>query len=95
MTPEKQFNTDLKNNNLKVYTLGGIVPPDYEAENAFKKKYGIDYYNFGCLAPVTMDFYIAYNRLVFEYLSEQNINWKEEISANAMGFTKWKETSYK
>jgi hypothetical protein len=92
LTPEKQFEADLKSNNLKIYTVGGLKPYDHEAVQVFENTHGIHYHDFGCLAPSNMDYYAAYNLLVFQYLKEKSGNeWEKEIKDNAMGFYKWKE----
>ena len=89
---EEQFKHDLQNNDLKIYTVGGLKPYNHEDVQAFEKTYGINYHDFGCLAPSNMDYYAAYNTLVFQYLQEKSGDeWEKDIKDNAMGFYKWKE----
>ena len=84
-----QFSIDLQNNTLKIYTLGGLKPSDRKADAAFEKEYKVTYHDFGCLAPGNMEFFNAYNRLVFQYLSEEHENeWRKTIKDNAMGLSK-------
>lgn len=92
MTPHKQFKQDLEKNTLKVYALGGLRRPDHDADTAFIKKYGIAYHDFGCLAPVNMEYFNAYNRLVFQYLKDKHgVEWEKDIRTSAMGLHNWKE----
>jgi len=84
-----QFGADIKNNTLKIYTLGGLKPYNQETTQAFEKRYNVTYHDFGCLAPGSMDFYNAYNLLVFKYFNEKYGNeWEKDIKDNAMGFYK-------
>ena len=41
-TPEKQFQTDIKNNDLKIFTVGGLKPYNHDTVQAFENKYGIN-----------------------------------------------------
>jgi hypothetical protein len=92
LTPEKQFQADLKNNDLKVYTVGGLKPSNHKVDTAFQETYRLSYHDFGCIAPPNMDYYTAYNLLVFRYLKEKWANaWEKDIKDNAMGFYEWKE----
>jgi hypothetical protein len=92
LTPEKQFQADLKNNDLKIYTVGGLKPYNHEVVQAFENTHAINYHDFGCLAPPNMDYYADYNLLVFQYRKEKYGNkWEKDIKDNAMGFYKWKE----
>ena len=92
MTPEKQFQADIKKNDLKVYTVGGLKPSNHKVDTAFQETYGLTYHDFGCLAPSDMDYFAAYNLFVFQHLKEKWGNaWEKEIKDNAMGFYKWKE----
>jgi len=88
--PALQFRADLEANTLKIYTLGGLKPSNHKVDEAFQKKYSVHYYDFGCLAPGNMEFYNAYNLLVFEHLKQQwTKEWEKDIKDNAMGFYNW------
>lgn len=85
-----QFRTDIENNTLKIYTVGGLKPYNYELTQAFQKKFSITYHDFGCLAPMNMDYYQKYNQLVFQYLKNKwGTEWEKDIKDNAIGFNRW------
>lgn len=91
-TAEMQFEKDLKNGTLKIYTVGGLKPSNYKVDTAFQETYKLEYHDFGCIAPPNMDYYIAYNLQVFQHLRKKWGNsWEKDIKDNAMGFYKWKE----
>lgn len=91
-TPVRKFMKDLKSNSLTIYTIGGLKPPNHKVDEEFQTKFRITYHDFGCIAPLTIDFFEEYNLLVFHYLTKQHGNsWEKDIKDNAMGFYKWKE----
>ena len=91
-TAEVQFQKDLKNGSLKIYTVGGLKPSNHKVDTAFQETYKIEYHDFGCIAPPNMDYYASYNLLVFNHLKEKWGNsWEKDIKDNAIGFYKWKE----
>ncbi len=92
MTPEKQFRADLEKNTLKLYTLGGFIRHNNDKDTAFREKYNITYHDFGCLAPINMEYYNDYNQMVFLYLKEKHgTEWEKYVRTSAMGLHKWKE----
>lgn len=92
ITAQEQFNNDLKNNSIKVYTLGGLTSPDRVADNKFKQKYGVLYYDFGCVAPLNINHYNKYNFFVFNYLTEKyGEEWHKDIKDIAIGYYNWRK----
>ncbi|MCW4469110.1 hypothetical protein OGH69_09055 [Flavobacterium sp. MFBS3-15] len=90
-TPQQQFEKDLSANNLRIYILGGIAARPKEGDADFEKKYAVDFYDFGCLAPVNLNFYNEYNLLIFKHLTEKNgEEWEEAIRKDVMAWNKWK-----
>ena len=90
--PQTQFKNDLERNTISIYTLGGLYRGDYETDVAFQKEYGLTYHSFGCTAPPNLNYYEAYNLLVFKYLEDMYGSvWEEKIRQDAMALTKWKE----
>ena len=71
---EKKQNDTIKieiNSNTKtIYVLGGIVSVITKEDLAFAKKYNVQFYDFGCIAPTNFDEYELNNTLVFEYLNK-------------------------
>lgn len=64
---KKMARSHIKNGTLFLLIQGGIVPVISEQDMAFSKKYGVQFYDFGCLAIDTA-LMTAYNEVVFEYL---------------------------
>lgn len=92
ISPEDKFQSDLKRNAFTIYTLGGLMPSNYDTDKAFQEKYNVNYHDFGCIAPPDMKFYITYNKLVFDYLKEKwGTEWQNDIKDNAMGLYNWKQ----
>ena len=89
---EIQFQNDREHNTLSIYTLGGFYRGDHENDVAFQKEYALTYHSFGCTAPPNLNYYEAYNLLVFKYLEDMYGSvWEEKIRQDAMALTKWKE----
>lgn len=90
VTAEEQLKYDIKNQQVKLYILGGIVAHTYPGDDAFEQKYNISYYDFGCLAPTNMDFYSDYNILVLKYLTTKYArDWEKDVRKDIMGWNKW------
>lgn len=90
-TPQQQFEKDLSANSLHIYILGGIAARPKEGDADFEKKYGIDFYDFGCLAPGNLSFYNEYNLLVFKHLTEKNgEEWEKAIRKDVMAWNEWR-----
>ncbi len=84
---EKQFEIDAKNNQLKIYVQGGIVPVIKKEDVDFAEKHGFYYHEFGCLAPANRDYYEHYNQCVFGYLTQKfGTEWKNKCSMSSIGF---------
>jgi hypothetical protein len=90
-TPTQQFDKDLSVNHLRIYILGGIAARPKEGDADFEKKYAVDFYDFGCLAPGNFSFYTEYNLLVFKHLTEKTgTEWEEAIRKDVMAWNQWK-----
>lgn len=91
-TPQSKLENDIKNNTITLYILGGIAARVYEGDAAFREKYQVKFHDFGCLAPLDIDFYKKYNQLVFDYFNKQyGTGWQAEIRPNIVGWENWKE----
>ena len=92
MTSEDKFNSDVRNNTLNVYIVGGMVSVIREREVAFAKKYNVRFHDFGCVVPANLSFYDTYNQFVFKHLTNTfGPEWLKEINPNVIGITKYKE----
>ena len=75
-----------------LYIIGGIAATITEEDLAFAKKYNIQYYDFGCLAPINFQEYEANNIKLFEKMNAVfGKQWQKEIKSSAMGFVKWRK----
>ena len=91
-TPQSKLENDIKNNKVTLFILGGIAARVYEGDAKFREKYKIAFHDFGCLAPLNLDFYTAYNQLVFDYFNKQyGTGWQAEIRPDIMGWEDWKK----
>jgi hypothetical protein len=90
---EGWLESDFENETVFLYIQGGIAPVSYSTDQEFENKYGIYYYDFGCIAP-EYKCILKYNFLVFEYLdSEYDKKWKRKIRKDVIGFNEWKKRS--
>ncbi len=86
-TKSKQmFENDVQKKSIRLYLLGGLVAVIRENDKPFQEKYKVTYHDFGCVVPANLDLYIAYNRLVFDYLNQNfKDDWKNEVNKNTLG----------
>lgn len=88
-TPQEKFQNDLANNGVKLYILGGIAARVHPQDAKFQETYKLRYYDFGCLAPVNLDFYRDYNVAVLNYLEEHyGFDYKKDVRKDILGFDK-------
>ena len=87
---DQETKIEVNSNTQTIYIIGGIASTITKEDLDFAKKYNIQYYDFGCLAPVNFKEYEAKNAIVFEILNkEYGKQWQKEIKSSAMGFDKW------
>jgi hypothetical protein len=67
---KKMAQSHIKNGIPYLLIQGGIVPVISEQDITFGKKYGVQFYDFGCLAIDTA-LMTAYNEVVIEYLNDK------------------------
>jgi hypothetical protein len=80
------------NDKPTIYVIGGIASVITKEDIEFSKKHNIQFYDFGCLAPVNINKYEQLNALVFEALDKiHGIKWQKEIRKGILGFEKWKK----
>ena len=77
---------DRKENNLKLYIIGGIAPiANSKRDSRFEKKYNIQYIDLGCDAKIT-ECILDYNKYVFLYLRiKYGIKWRNKIRGDVEG----------
>lgn len=87
---DEWIKADFKNKNVYLFLQGGIAPIEYTTDKDFENKYGIYFYDFGCVPP-TEKCVIEYNSQVFDYLTKKyGKKWKREIRNDVIGFKEWK-----
>lgn len=81
---------DLKEGNATLYIIGGVSPVYYRGQKKFKRKYGIDYYDFGCVADYSYQEIREYNDALFLWLDENyGEKWQRDVRKDVVGFDKW------
>jgi len=78
---------DIQNGKPRLLLVGGIVPGIEPGQENFEKKYGIIYYDFGCVVPGPYECIIEYNNVIFEYLDDKfGKEWRKEVRKDVIGF---------
>ena len=76
---------DIKNKKLRVLLSGGIAPVHYSNQEIAEKKYGFEYYDFGCVSPPT-ECINQYNATIFSYLDKKfGSSWRREVRKDVIG----------
>jgi hypothetical protein len=87
---DEWIKADFKNKNIYLFLQGGIAPVEYTTDKDFENKYGIYFFDFGCVPP-SEKCVIEYNSQVFDYLTKKyGKKWKREIRNDVIGFKEWK-----
>jgi hypothetical protein len=82
--------SDIKNHSIFLFLQGGIAPVIYPKDTVFENKYGVYFYDFGCISP-GYECVIKYNEGVFEYLTNAyGKKWMKKIRKDIIGFSQWK-----
>lgn len=81
---------DLKEGKANLFIIGGVSPIYYRGQKVFKRKYGIDYYDFGCVADYSYQEIREYNDALFLWLDENyGEKWQKDVRKDVVGFEKW------
>ena len=81
----KQANADIKKGKLKFLIQGGIVATRVKGQEIFEQKYGVVYYDFGCVGPsnIRID---AYNKVVGNFMDRKYGKcWRKEVRKDVRG----------
>lgn len=82
----KQANADIKKGKLKFMIQGGIAPTRVKGQEIFeKKKYGVEYYDLGCVGP--SDIRIKdYNKVIASFMDRKYGKvWRKEVRKDVRG----------
>jgi len=80
---KEQAAKDWKNGNPKLLLVGSIAPiANSSSDKRFEKKYGIEYFDFGCSPPIEECVKI-YNEQVFELMDEKyGMEWRKKVRSD-------------
>ncbi len=85
--------SDFANGIVFLFLQGGVAPISYKSDKSFERKYGIYFYDFGCIMA-SEKCTIKYNSKVFDYLTEKNgRKWLKKIRKDVIGLKEWKRAS--
>jgi len=81
----KQANADIKNGKLKFLVQGGIVATRVKGQERFEQKYGVVYFDLGCVGP--SDIRIEdYNKVVASFMDKKyGKAWRKEVRKDVKG----------
>lgn len=81
----KQANADIKNGKLKFLVQGGIVATRVKGQERFEQKYGVVYFDLGCVGP--SDIRIEdYNKVVASFMDKKYGKvWRKEVRKDVKG----------
>lgn len=81
----KQANADIKKGTLKFMIQGGIAPTRVKGQEIFEQKYGVAYYDLGCVGPSNMRI-DAYNKVVGNFMDRKyGKGWRKEVRKDVRG----------
>lgn len=81
----KQANADIKNGKLKFLIQGGIAATRVKGQELFEQKYGVVYYDFGCVGPSAIRIE-DYNKVVASFMDKKyGKGWRKEVRKDVQG----------
>ena len=81
---------DMVKNKPRLLLSSGIAPVIYSDQDKFEKKYGVKYYDYGCVTP-PHECIEQYNKEIFKYLDNKfGKSWRREVRKDVIGFKRWK-----
>ena len=79
---------DISEHKPRLLIIGGIAPVWYESDPEFQEKYGVTYFDFGCISPGS-ECASQYNNVIFKYLDQKyGKSWRKEVRKDVVGFKK-------
>ncbi|WP_293743580.1 hypothetical protein [uncultured Pedobacter sp.] len=81
----KQANADIKKGKLKLMVQGGIVATRVKGQELFEQKYGVVYFDFGCVGPSTIRIE-DYNKVIASFMDKKyGKSWRREVRKDVKG----------
>lgn len=78
-------NLDLMNKTPRLLIFGGIAPTEVYGQEKFEKKFGVEYYSYGCIAPA-YECVLEYNQVIFDFLTNKyGKKWKRGVRKDVVG----------
>ena len=91
---EEWGKSDISKKTIFLFLQGGIAPIVYSSDKKFENKYGIYFYDFGCIGMPDYKCVIKYDNMVFDYLTSiYGKKWQKEIRKDVIGFAEWKKNN--
>ena len=85
----------LEDGNAELLLVGGISPTIVIGQEKFKRKYGVDYYEFGDVPWFSNEEIARWNRVIFEWLNEHyGARWQRDVRTDVIGFKDWVQHSH-
>ncbi|MBO9672167.1 MAG: hypothetical protein J7577_01890 [Sphingobacteriaceae bacterium] len=81
----KQANADIKKGKLKFLIQGGIASIYVKGQERFEQKYGVEYYDLGCVGPsdITVK---DYNKVIANFMDRKyGKRWRKEVRKDVRG----------
>jgi hypothetical protein len=79
---------DISEQKPRLLIIGGIAPVWYESDPEFQEKYGVTYFDYGCVSPGS-ECASQYNNVIFKYLDQKyGKSWRKEVRKDVVGFKK-------
>lgn len=80
---KEQANKDWENGKPKLLLVGSIAPiANSPSDTKFEKKYGIEYFDFGCSPPIEECLKI-YNERIFELMDKKyGMKWRKKVRSD-------------
>jgi hypothetical protein len=77
---------DVKQHQVKLLLISGIAGPHITVgDNTFQKKYGINYFDYGCTPP-NRNCVLAYNKYIFSHLDKKyGLGWRKNVRKDVVG----------
>ena len=84
----------LEEGNAELLLIGGISPTIVIGQKEFKRRYRVDYYDFGDLPIFSEEEIARWNRVIFEWLNvHYGTKWQKDVRQDVIGYKEWVEQS--